>query len=372
MTHDLNIASSYLDAIAASFTILVATDDEETYSIIHRSLAPFGYRVIRARDGREALGRTQQDNIDLFIADGDLAGLNGFELCRSIKGSREMRIIPFLLMTSFFDVDQKIRALQSGADDFLYRPIHEAELRARVRSLLRIKSFYSRIEKERAQLDVLVQRRTRELDELTIGLVTALERAASLNDEDTGGHIKRVCHYSYILGRAVGLGETFLNKIRRYASLHDVGKVGLPDRILKKRGRLTEEEREEMKKHTVLGAELLETAKVDPVAYNIALCHHERYDGSGYPQGLRAESIPIEARIVALADVFDALSTRRCYKEAMPMDDARQIIESESGKHFDPGIVQAFLTHQAAFREVYSTFRGPLMPGEGGPGLDPW
>jgi putative two-component system response regulator len=357
MSRDYTISGSYLDAIASSFTVLVATADDDLYGTLYRSLVPFGYRVVRARDGKAALDRCRAEPPDLIAAEGELDVLSGFELCRALKRQRETRIIPFVLVTSFFDVDQKIKALQVGADDFLYRPVHQAELRARIRSLLRIKAFYARIESERAHLDRLAQRRTRELDELTIGLITALEKANSLNDEDTGGHIKRVCHYSYVLGRAVGLSEVFRNKLRRYASLHDVGKVGLPDRILKKRGRLTPTERKEMERHTILGAELLTAAKVDPVAVNIALTHHEKYDGSGYPRGLRAEQIPIEGRILALADVFDALTTRRCYKEAMPIEEARELITGDAGRHFDPGIVQAFEAQIRAFRDIHATYR---------------
>lgn len=359
MASDPRDSGSFLASIGASFVLLVATDDDELYSRLYRSLVPFGYRVTRAHGGKEALDRCRAECPDLVLADAELTTLTGLELCRALKSSRTTRIIPFLFITSFFDVEAKIKALQMGADDFLYRPIHDAELRARVRSLLRIKAFYSRIEGEREHLDRLVQRRTRELDELTIGLVAALEKATSLSDEDTGGHIKRVCHYSAVLGRAIGLTDTQLQKIRRYASLHDVGKVGLPDSILKKQGPLTAEEYEAMKTHTTLGAELLTAAKMDEVAVNIALCHHERYDGSGYPRGLVADDIPIEGRILALADVFDALTTRRCYKAAMALDEARLIIVREAGKHFDPALVQAFLAHQRAFRDVYATYRDP-------------
>ena len=349
-------SGSFLASIGTSFLVLVATEDDQLHTTLHRSLVPFGYRVARARDGKDALDRCRTQQPDLVLAEAQLEILNGFELCRALKSSRRTRIIPFLFITSFLEVEEKIKALQVGADDFLYRPVHQAELRARIRSLLRIKAFYARIENEREHLDRLVQQRTRELDELTIGLVSALEKATSLSDEDTGGHIKRVCHYSHLLGRALGLGDTLLRKIRRYASLHDVGKVGLPDAILKKEGPLTPSEREDMKRHTVLGAELLTAAKADPVARNIALCHHEKFDGTGYPHGLQGEDIPVEGRILAIADVFDALTTRRCYKSALAVDDARLIIVREAGRHFDPKLVQAFLAQQRAFREIFASY----------------
>ncbi len=380
MPEENGFASSYLDAIESSFTILVASGDGESFNEIERSLVPFGYRVLRETDGLLALEHCRAEPPDILVVEPKLKGLSGLELCRALKQDRKTRITPILMLMSFLDAEQKVYALQAGADDFLYRPIHQAELRARVRSLLRIKSHYTRIEKERDQLDLLAQRRTRELDEMTFGIVVALERANTLNDEDTGGHIKRVCMYSHILGETIGLADGMLNKVRRYSSLHDVGKVGLPDSILKKRGALTTAEREVMKSHTVLGAEILASAKVDPAAINIALNHHERFDGRGYPRGLRATEIPIEGRIVALADVFDALSTHRCYKAAFSFDRARRIIEWESGKHFDPGLVQAFVAQEEKFRRVYSSNSScaPAPPGaqvsdlDDLEELDPW
>lgn len=353
---------SFLDAIERTFVTLVATGDEDLYAMIARSLVPFGYKVNWANNGKEALDQARAGKADLVVAEPGLGILNGFELCHAMKHDKAAHFVPFLLIVPYFDVDQKIKALQAGVDDFLYWPIHQAELRARIRSLLRVKDFYTRIEHQRDHLHRLVKQRTRELDELTIGLVTALEKAASFNDEDTGGHIKRVCHYSRILASSIGVSDALRQKISRYASLHDVGKVGLPDRILKKRGELSPSEREEMKRHTTLGAELLEAAKVEDVGRNIALCHHEKYDGTGYPRGLRAEEIPIEGRVVALADVFDALTTRRCYKQALATELATAIIERESGKAFDPGLVQAFRAQETAFEHVYQSHKDRSMP----------
>lgn len=351
------VRASFLSSIGTSFALLLATENDDLFRALQRSLEPFGYRVTRAKDGKQALDLCRSQPPDLIVTEAQLKVLNGFELCRAIKSSREGRIIPVLFLTSFFDADAKVKALQMGADDFLYKPVNEAELRARVRSLLRVKAYYTRLENEREHLDLMVRQRTRELDELTFGLVAALEKASSLNDADTGGHIKRVCAYSFLLGKTIGLADSVVAKIRRYASLHDVGKVGLPDRILKKEGPLTSEEREQMKQHTILGYELLVAAKADPIARNIALAHHEKFDGSGYPRGQRGDEIPIEGRIVAMADVFDALSTRRCYKTAMSFPEASDLIALESGRHFDPNLVEAFKSQQAAFRTVYNRYR---------------
>jgi putative two-component system response regulator len=253
-----------------------------------------------------------------------------------------------VLVTGLEDLRDKIRGLEAGADDFLTKPFHPLELRARVGSLMRIKELTDELERknrllsdEKLLLEEEVRERTDELEGLTIGVVAALEKANALKDNDTGLHILRVCSYSHVLATQLGVEPGFANRIRRYASLHDVGKVGIPDCILKKQGKLTPEEYDQMKLHTLYGHELLSLVQVDDMARHIALCHHERFDGKGYPHGLSGRDIPLAARIVALADVYDALTTSRCYKAAFPPDEAVRIIHDESGRHFDPDVVAA-------------------------------
>jgi putative two-component system response regulator len=205
---------------------------------------------------------------------------------------------------------------------------------------------------EKVHLEEIVRERTRELENTTLGVVSALEKANALNDSDTGNHILRVCAYSELLARGLELPGDAVNRIRRYASLHDVGKVGLPDEVLKKPGPLSKAEFEAMKVHTVMGYELLELARSDRLAKNIALCHHERFNGKGYPNGLAGSAIPLEARIVALADVFDALTTKRVYKNAYPMEMALKLIDEERGEHFDPRLVDIHLGSVPAIEEI--------------------
>jgi len=334
------------------FTILIVAVNASVEKEITAALEPFGYHLTIVRDGKRADLVLERTTPDLIISEVDIPGTNGFELCRRLKREPATRVIPFLLVTSFYNLEHKVKGFHVGVDDFLYYPFHEMELRARVSSLLRIKHFYTRLQREKEHLDELVERRTVELHQLNLSLITALEGANLLKDSDTGNHVRRVSEYAAALAEAYGLDSFSVSLIRRYASLHDVGKIGLPDHILKKTGRLTDEEFEAMKRHTTFGYELLKRAGVSEVAQNIALCHHERWDGQGYPRGLVGTDIPTEARVVALADVYDALTTVRSYKDAMPAQEARDRILFLAGRHFDPHLCESFATIYLRFEEI--------------------
>jgi len=341
----------------ASFTVLVASSNSQFVKEVTGYLEPFGYQVTSATDSLSALEKTREERPDLILSEVDLPPLTGFELCRSVKQDPALRVIPFLLVAdSYFDTESKVRGLATGADDLLYRPLHEMELRARIRSSLRVKAYVQQILKDRGRLEELVQERTREIEQVTLGIVSALERANRMNDSDTGTHVMRVTSYSKMLAQGLGLEPAFVARIERYASLHDIGKVGLPDSILKKEGRLSDEERRVMETHTSMGHEILKEAKADEIACNIALHHHERFDGEGYPAQQVGYKIPMEARIVALADVYDALTTRRCYKKPMPPTEASRIVLTESNKHFDPGVVRMFMQHHGDFLAILNRF----------------
>ena len=258
---------------------------------------------------------------DLIITDVRMPGVNGFEVCKRLKADRNASY-PDHLVTGLNEMKDKVRGLEEGADDFLQKPFHPVELRARAKSLLRLKRLHDLLENENERLEEVVQARTielaeantrlsgrlkelerahtrleelrTELESLNLGLVTALEKANELNDTDTGNHIRRVCAYSEVLARGYGFPEDTCKRNRMYASLHDVGKVGIADSVLKKPGKFTPEEFEEMKRHTVLGYDLLKAANVDEIACNVALCHHEKFDGSGYPQGLSGKTSPLK------------------------------------------------------------------------------
>lgn len=203
----------------------------------------------------------------------------------------------------------------------------------------------------------LVDEKTKTIEKMTMGLVTVLEDANLANDDDTGNHIRRVSEYSALLAEAYGAGIKFIKRIRLYASLHDVGKVGIPDAVLKKPGRYTSEEFETMKQHVVIGNRMLDNAEIDPMARRIVYYHHERWNGSGYVNGLVGKAIPLEARIVALADVFDALTTARVYKEAYSVAKAEEIIMAERGKQFDPRVVDAYFDRRGDFITIKDTLK---------------
>ncbi len=336
----------------STFTVMVASPDGALVAEVTSFLAPFGYRVIGVGDSMTGLERIRGERPDLVVADVDLPPLTGFELCQSVKQDPSLLVIPVLLVTDTATDDLRVRALAVGADDLLGRPVHGLILRARVRASLKAKAYLQQVLKDRGRLEELVKERMKDIERVTLGLVAALERTNRFNDADTGMHIRRVSAYSELLARGLELEPSLTSRIARYSSLHDVGKVGLPDSILKKQGKLTPEEFEAMKVHTTFGNEILLDAGADPMACSIAFSHHERFNGSGYPMGLSGNAIPIEARVVALADVFDALTTRRCYKSAIRPEEAFRVVNEESGKHFDPGIVRVLNLCEQQFLQI--------------------
>lgn len=215
----------------------------------------------------------------------------------------------------------------------------------------------SMLEDRELHLMNLVEEKTRKIERITIALVNALEDANLLNDMDTGNHIKRVSRYSSILAAHYGCNREFVKRIELYASLHDIGKVGIPDNVLKKKGRFTPEEFDVMKQHVVIGHKMLDNEDLDEMAKNIVLYHHEKWDGTGYVKGLNGEQIPLEARIVSLADVYDALISKRSYKPAFSDDEADTIIKSGAGNHFDPKLVEIFFDNREKLAEVREVYR---------------
>lgn len=351
----------------AEKVVFLVDDEDRNLLLFEKSLASQKYTLHKFHDGQEVLDAVSDGVLpDLVVLDVMMPRVDGFTLCERLKANPATRMIPIILVTGLEELRDKVRGLESGADDFLTKPFHPTELRARVRSLIRIKTLHDDLDyknrllqDEKVHLEALVQERTEELETLTIGIVGALEMANALRDTDTGLHIKRVCAYSHVLALRIGKDALFAGKIRRYASLHDVGKVGIPDSILKKEGRLSPEEYEQMKLHTVYGYELLGLARAEEMARNIALSHHEHYDGGGYPRGLAGSEIPVEARVVALADVYDALTTRRCYKDPFSAEDAEATIRRERGRHFDPDIVDAMFKAIQEFNAIRERYRDP-------------
>jgi putative two-component system response regulator len=336
-------------------TVLVVDDDEQVREVMRALVESLGYRVRVAVDGADALEKVGADATDLVLMDATMPRMDGIEAVRRLKQDEETRIIPIIMVTAMNDLDTKIQALEAGADDFLGKPAERVELQARIASLLKVKAYNDQSRSYQKDLEAEVARRTRQLEDalgrqrrLSLEAIFRLSRAAEFRDEDTGSHLRRMSRYASAIARRMGLGEGTAEAILYAAPMHDVGKIGIPDQILLKPGRLDEREMQVMKMHTTIGAEILHGSIADYLRLGevIALSHHERWDGTGYPRGLAGAKIPLAGCITAIADVFDALTTKRPYKEPLPVEKALAIVREGRETHFHPGVVDAFFAIQ--------------------------
>jgi len=329
--------------------ILVADDNEVSLEMLRAVLTDAGYDVLTARDGVEALEIIRAQSIRLVVSDWEMPRMSGQELCRAVRGDEAHGYVYIILLTSHNEPAERVAGLSAGADDFVAKPFDTPELLARLRSGERVLSMETR--------DIAI---------------FAMAKLAESRDPETGAHLERVRGYSRLLAHRLNqtgdfgsqIDGNFVRLIYETSPLHDIGKVGIPDNVLLKAGRLNDAEFEIMKCHTVLGAQTLGAALsmfpgVDflEMARDIAAAHHERFDGSGYPNKLKGDEIPVAARIVAVADVYDALTSKRVYKEAWKHDIAKATIVSESGKHFDPRVVKAFLGAEESILRVHDQYK---------------
>jgi putative two-component system response regulator len=306
-------------------TILVVDDLESNARLLERLLTRDGHRVRLAHDGREALDLVTRDQPDLVLMDVMMPMLDGFETCRRLKSDPTTCLVPVVLVTALQDARDRIRGLQVGADDFLSKPVNEAELTARVRSLLRIKRY------------------TDELDTAE-SVIVSLALTIEARDGTTDGHCQRLARYAVQLGIELGVSDEDVAALERGGFLHDIGKVGIPDAILLKPGRLTDDEFAVMKQHTVIGDRLCGELKSLRRVRPIVRYHHERLDGSGYPDGLKGTSIPMLAQVMSVVDVFDALTTERSYKPALPAERAYEELMAEADRGWrDRDLVKALI-----------------------------
>ena len=332
--------------------ILVVDDEAGNLRLMEAMLSPLGYEVILTSDGEEALEKMKETLPNVILLDSFMPIIDGFEVARRLKEDEATKAIPVIMMTAQSEVEERLNALEAGVDDFLTKPVDEAELRARVNSLLKVKAYTDHMRNYEKELEAEVVKRTQDLakafDKIKIAsldTVYRLSRAAEYKDKDTGAHVQRMSRYSSAIARGMGLNDKFVENILWAAPMHDIGKIGIPDRVLQKPDKLDLDEWEIMKQHTTIGAEILKDASADfiKLAADIALTHHEKWDGSSYPKGLKGTEIPLAGRIVALADVFDALTSERPYKAPFPLEEALAIIKDSKGRHFDPQVVDAFL-----------------------------
>lgn len=335
-------AKLFLDA-----TIAVLDDEQANVDLLLRILELNGYTNVRGyTDPLEFLDGCRNLPPDLALLDVRMPEMNGFQVLERLKVELDDFVYrPVMFITSDDDRDTKQKALSSGARDFLSKPVSPAEVRLRVGNLLHTRFLQMELRRHADRLEERVRARTAQLEEARIEILERLALAAEYRDDATGEHTRRVGRESAALGRALGMSLDEVDDIRRAAPLHDVGKIALPDRILLKEGPLTEEEMEEVKEHPTVGARILSGSRVPMLllAEDIALSHHESWDGTGYPQGLKGEEIPLCARIVAVVDVFDSLTHERPYKRAWTEEEALDEIELLAGTKFDPRVVEAFL-----------------------------
>lgn len=339
--------------------VLVVDDVPRNLALLRDLSMQVGSRVTTARDGVEALERCRAAPFDLIVTDVHMPRMDAYAFLPVLRRMDAYVDTPVIVVTSDVSRRTRLGLLEAGADDFLLKPVDADEYRSRLRRHLHkgelvVDLVVTRGERDRA-LEELAGRNA-ELERLLTGVVAALEGANVYNDSDTGFHIRRVCAYAEMLALRHGCDQGFATQLRHYAGLHDVGKVGIRDAILKKPGKLTPEEFEEMKQHTLIGFELLRGSGLPEMAAQIALSHHERWDGRGYPRGVAGEAIPLAARITAVCDVFDALMSRRCYKEPYAFDKVVDILEESAGSHLDPTLVREFLAEKTELLAVRARF----------------
>ncbi len=357
--------------------ILIVDDESLNIDVVQGYLEMEGYRHLQSTEfAVEALSLMGEFQPDLMLLDIHMPEVNGLEILRAIRADREFSPIPVVILTATSTNETKLEALQIGATDFLSKPVHQGELLARIRNVLTAWTYQKRLCRYSEELEQAVKARTAELEISRLEVIHCLARAAEFRDNDTGQHVLRVGRYAYLIGQELGLSPSQLEILEPAAQLHDVGKIGIPDAILLKPGKLTPEEfavirkhcdfgqtivdclpsedADTARRHAEVGAKIMEVGRspILRLAQRIAMTHHECWDGTGYPLGLSGEAIPLEGRITAVADVFDALSSKRSYKPAFPLEKCFQILKEGRGTQFDPRILDAFFAQREEILHV--------------------
>ncbi|PKO92289.1 MAG: two-component system response regulator [Betaproteobacteria bacterium HGW-Betaproteobacteria-10] len=346
-------------------TVLIIDDSEINLTLIKALVLRLGECTpVLFANPLKALDWCREQVPDLVIVDYMMPEMDGLKFINAFRGLHGRDEIPVLMITANDQKEIRYEALLGGANDFLTKPIDRVEFSARARNMLSLRTGQKFLADRASHLAALVDEQTREIREREQELIFRMSRAAEFRDPETGAHIQRMAYYSQIIAQGLGLDEKVQKLILEAAPMHDVGKIGIPDYILLKPGKLTFEEFEVMKGHARLGHELLDGSgsEILRAGAEIAISHHEKYDGSGYPHGLVGTKIPLYGRIVAVADVFDALTSERPYKKAWPLEDARKFLEDGRGQHFDPMCVEAFLAGWDDVLKIRQRFQDEEVP----------
>jgi len=327
-------------------SILLVDDEAANIKLLERLLQSFGYNnIFSTQDPRQVLGLSEQHHSDLVLLDLNMPYMDGYEVMAQLKSAAGDDMPTILMLTAQHAQEYKIQALENGAIDYVTKPFDSNELLSRVNNLLKVHMAKKLVHYRNEVLEQMVQERTKELHDTRLQVVRRLGRAAEYRDNETGLHIIRMSKVSMLLGKAAGMNEYDCDLLLNAAPMHDIGKIGIADHILLKPGKFEPAEWEIMQTHSQIGADILSDDDSDlmKMAHQIALTHHEKWNGKGYPNGLVGEDIPLVGRLCALADVFDALTSVRPYKKAWSVEDSVKLIKEERGEHFDPHLVDYFL-----------------------------
>ncbi|RJO66218.1 MAG: response regulator [Myxococcales bacterium] len=353
--------------------ILLVDDTPINLQVLSGMLKAWGYRTCAVSSGKLALEAVQNNPPDLILLDVNMPEMNGFEVCVRLKSDERLKDIPVIFLSALGETQDKLSAFSVGGVDYITKPFQAEEIRARVETHLKLRHLQIKLESYNHHLEELVQNQVGEIYSSRMATIFALAKLAEFRDDDTGKHTDRVQAYCHLLISDMGrrglyhdkITDEYVENLSHANPLHDIGKVGIPDRILLKPAKLTDKEFDTMKTHTTLGAGTLEVVQQKypqnsfiQVGIEIARSHHERWDGSGYPQGLAGENIPLSARITAIADVYDALRSKRPYKPAFTHEESLAIIEKSAGSHFDPSLVESFLKQSKEFVRIANEMEG--------------
>ncbi|HJP60348.1 MAG TPA: HD domain-containing phosphohydrolase [Gemmatimonadaceae bacterium] len=341
--------------------VLIVDDDEGIRLLLKRQMEQDGYAVALAADGRSAIAAAGAEPPDLVLLDALMPEMDGFQVAETLKSTDATRNAPVIMVTALGDQESRLRALKAGVQEFLSKPIDRNEVSLRVRNVLVLKEYSNALAEQNRALERRVAERTREVLEGYRETIETLTRAASYKDEETGAHVRRISFYTQELAVALGMNPAFCETIHYASPMHDIGKLAIPDAILRKTGPLTAEEWSVMKSHTTIGAQLVGAGSSPylQMGAEIALHHHERWNGGGYPAGLKGERIPFSARIMNICDQYDALRSVRSYKKAFAHETVVEIITTGDGRtmpaHFDPDVLAAFKRSAKRFLEIFET-----------------